>query len=145
MTNLPTDSTELKCAVAGPSIVKLQRLVSKFQSLEPNRAQPGTSSSLSLNTALTVNKAIELCNVNDEELGVLARRTFCLITTLGSYARFEEHAFKACSEASTHYLDFNGEVPFTLAMIKKYESVAERPEPGCFLRVASSLCIGPPD
>jgi short subunit dehydrogenase-like uncharacterized protein len=70
-------------------------------------------------------KEIEVCNVNDEELGVLARKTFCVITTLGPYARYGEHTFKACAEAGTHYFDCTGEVPFTLAMIRKYEAVAQ--------------------
>jgi short subunit dehydrogenase-like uncharacterized protein len=83
------------------------------------------NSFLSLRTALTLNKEIEVCNVNDTELGVLARQTFCLVTTPGPYARYGEHAFKACAEAGTHYLDCTGEVPFTLAMTKKYEAVAK--------------------
>jgi short subunit dehydrogenase-like uncharacterized protein len=75
--------------------------------------------------ALIENKAIEVCNVNDEELGALARKTFCLISTLGPYALYGEHTFKACAEAGTHYLDCTGEVPFTMAMTKKYDAVAK--------------------
>jgi short subunit dehydrogenase-like uncharacterized protein len=66
-----------------------------------------------------------VCNVNDEEPGVLTRKTFCLITSLGPYARYGEHTFKACAEAGTHYLGCTGEAPFALSMIKKYEAVAK--------------------
>jgi short subunit dehydrogenase-like uncharacterized protein len=80
-----------------------------------------------------LNKEIEVCNVNDEELAAVAKKTFCLITTLGPYALFGEPAFKACAENGTHYLDCTGEVPFTLSMIKKYEAVAK----------ASGACMFP--
>ena len=70
-------------------------------------------------------QAVEVCDVNDEEVEALARKTFCLITTVGPYAKYGEHAFKACAEAGTHYLDCTGEVPFTKAMIEKYESAAK--------------------
>ena len=92
---------------------------------------------------LTIIKEIEVCNVNDEELGVLARKTFCLITTLGPYARHGEHAFKACAEAGTHYLDCTGEVPFTLSMIKKYNAVAR--ESGAWMFPQNGLESGPSD
>lgn len=90
-----------------------------------------------------MDQEVEVCNVNDEELTVLARKTFCLITTLGPYARYGEHAFKACAEAGTHYLDCTGEVPFTLAMIKKYEAVAK--ETGAWMFPQSGLESAPSD
>ena len=92
---------------------------------------------------LTVGKEIEVCNVNDAELAVLARKTFCLITTLGPYTRYGEPAFKACAEAGTHYLDCTGEVPFTLAMIKKYDAVAKTS--GAWMFPQSGLESGPSD
>jgi short subunit dehydrogenase-like uncharacterized protein len=90
-----------------------------------------------------VDQEIEVCNVNDEELGVLARKTFCLITTLGPYTRYGEFVFKACANAGTHYLDCTGEVPFTLAMIKKYETVAENT--GAWMFPQSGLESAPSD
>jgi short subunit dehydrogenase-like uncharacterized protein len=65
-----------------------------------------------------------VCNIDDKELAVLARKTFCLISAVGPYALCGEHAFKACAEAGTHYVDCTAEVPWTLAMIKKYEATA---------------------
>jgi short subunit dehydrogenase-like uncharacterized protein len=69
--------------------------------------------------------AIEICNLNAEELGSLAKKTFVLITTVGPYGQYGEHAFKACAENGTHYVDVTGEVVWTLKMIKKYESTAK--------------------
>jgi short subunit dehydrogenase-like uncharacterized protein len=48
-----------------------------------------------------------------------------LIATVGPYAQHGEHAFKACAENGTHYLDATGEVPYVARMIKKYESTAK--------------------
>jgi len=36
-----------------------------------------------------------------------------------------EHAFKACAQNGTHYLDVTGEVPFVARMIRKYQSAAQ--------------------
>ena len=66
-------------------------------------------------------------------MSALARKTFCLITAVGPYALYGEHAFKACAENDTHYIDCTPEVPWTLAMIKKYETTAK----------ASGACMFP--
>ena len=55
----------------------------------------------------------------------LAKKTKILIATVGPYALYGEHAFRACAENGTHYLDVTGEVPYVADMIKKYESVAK--------------------
>lgn len=44
---------------------------------------------------------------------------------MGPYSIYGEHAFKACAENGTHYLDVTGEVPYVKAMIKKYEKTAK--------------------
>jgi short subunit dehydrogenase-like uncharacterized protein len=69
--------------------------------------------------------AIEICNLDDAELGDLARKTTVLISTAGPYALYGEYAFKACAENGTHYLDVTGEVPWVARMIKKYEKAAK--------------------
>lgn len=69
---------------------------------------------------------IEVCNLNDRELDALAKKTTVLIATVGPYAVYGEHAFKACAENGTHYLDCTGEVPFVAKMIKKYEDTAKK-------------------
>jgi len=68
---------------------------------------------------------IEICNLNDNELATLSKKTFILITTVGPYGAYGEHAFKACAENGTHYLDVTGEAAFVARMIKKYEDAAK--------------------
>ncbi|KAK6833542.1 hypothetical protein PG990_001665 [Apiospora arundinis] len=102
--------TNLKWAVAGRSEEKLKRVVAECQKLNPNRVQP----------------EIELCNLNDQDLLALAKKTKAMICTVGPFAQFGEHAFKACVEAGTHYIDCTGEVIWTLSMIQKYEAAAKK-------------------
>ncbi|KAI0013910.1 hypothetical protein F4779DRAFT_561883 [Xylariaceae sp. FL0662B] len=105
-THLPTD---LKWAIAGRSMGKLQNVVKECQALNPDRQAPD----------------IEICSLNDTDLAALAAKTFALITTVGPYARYGEYAFKACAEAGTHYFDCTGEAVWTLSMINKYEATAK--------------------
>ncbi len=60
-----------------------------------------------------------------DELAALTSKTFLLITTVGPYGKYGEHAFRACAENGTHYLDVTGEVPFVARMIEKYEDAAK--------------------
>lgn len=105
-THFPTD---LKWAIAGRSAEKLQNVINECKSLNPDRQPP----------------AIEICNLNDADLGALAKKTFVLITTVGPYAKYGEHAFKACAENGTHYFDCTGEAVWHMTMIKKYEATAK--------------------
>lgn len=68
---------------------------------------------------------IEICDLNDEESGVLAKKTTLIIAAIGPYCLHGEHTFKACAENGTHYLDITGEVVWVADMIKKYESTAQ--------------------
>jgi len=83
-------------------------LVKKCQEWNPDRIPP----------------SIEVCELNNSDLSQLAPKTFILLTTVGPYGRYGEHAFRACAENGTHYADVTGEVPFTARMIAKYASVA---------------------
>ncbi|KAI1781421.1 Saccharopine dehydrogenase-domain-containing protein [Hypoxylon cercidicola] len=105
-THLPTD---LKWAVAGRSAEKLQNVISECRALNPDRRAPD----------------IEICSLNDADLGALAKKTFALITTVGPYAKYGEYAFKACAENGTHYFDCTGEAVWHMSMIKKYEATAK--------------------
>jgi short subunit dehydrogenase-like uncharacterized protein len=58
-------------------------------------------------------------------LDALAKKTKVLIATIGPYSLHGEHAFKACAENGTHYLDITGEVPYVAEMIRKYEKTAK--------------------
>jgi len=111
-TNLPTD---LKWALAGRSASKLEAVAAECKSLNPDRSQP----------------AIEVCQLNDTDLDALAKKTKVLIATVGPYGMYGEHAFKACAENGTHYLDVTGEIPFVRDMIRKYETTAKKN--GCIM------------
>ncbi|KAK7730855.1 hypothetical protein SLS53_008933 [Cytospora paraplurivora] len=103
-------STDLKWAIAGRSRDKLEKLAAELKALNPDRLQP----------------EIEISDLTDAALSSLAKKTFVLITTVGPYGQHGEHAFKACAENGTHYLDVTGEIPFVAKMIKKYEHVAKQ-------------------
>ncbi|KAI1384454.1 uncharacterized protein F4822DRAFT_415196 [Hypoxylon trugodes] len=113
-THFPTD---LKWAIAGRSEAKLQNVIKECNALNPDRQPP----------------EIEICNLNDADLATLAKKTFALITTVGPYSRYGEHAFKACAESGTHYFDCTGEAVWHMTMIKKYEATAK----------ASGACMFP--
>lgn len=113
-THFPTD---LKWAVAGRSAEKLQDVVRKCKTLNPDRKSP----------------EIEICNLNDADLAALAKKTFAIVTTVGPYAKYGEYAFKACAEAGTHYFDATGECVWHQTMIRKYEASAK----------ASGACLFP--
>jgi len=69
--------------------------------------------------------AVEICNLDAEQLDALAKKTFILITTVGPYGRYGNLSFKACAENGTHYLDVTGELPWVYKMLKNYESTAK--------------------
>ncbi|KAK4239625.1 Saccharopine dehydrogenase-like oxidoreductase [Achaetomium macrosporum] len=123
-THLPTD---LRWAVAGRSQSKLEGVVAECKMLNPDRVQPG----------------IEICSLTDEDLAGLAKKTFILITTVGPYGKLGEHAFKACAENGTHYLDVTGEVPFVAKMLKKYEAAAK--QSGALMFPQIGIESAPPD
>ncbi|GKT81057.1 saccharopine dehydrogenase [Colletotrichum tofieldiae] len=123
-THLPTN---LKWAVAGRTESKLRHLVAECKKLSPDRLQPD----------------IEICSVNDEDLEALAKKTYILITTVGPYAQYGEHAFRACAKNGTHYLDVTGETPWTGTMINKYEGVAQ--ETGAMMFPQIGIESAPPD
>lgn len=121
---LPTD---LKWALAGRSASKLEAVAAECKSSNPDRIQP----------------AIEICNLDTEGLNSLAKKTKVLIATIGPYAFHGEHAFKACAENGTHYLDATGEVPWVAEMIKKYERTAK--QSGAIMIPQIGVESAPPD
>ena len=84
-----------------------------------------------------------MCNLNAEDLDSLARKTFILITAVGPYGSYGEHAFEACAKHGTHYMDCTGEVPWVSRMIKKYEDVAKSSGALMFPQIA--IESAPPD
>ncbi|KAG5749361.1 hypothetical protein H9Q69_007073 [Fusarium xylarioides] len=86
-------ATDLNWAVAGRNNGKLKAVVEECQKLNPDRLPP----------------AIEVVTLNDADLSVLAKKTCIIVTTIGPYSLYGEHAHKACAEAGTHYVDVTGE------------------------------------
>lgn len=76
-------------------------------------------------------------------MSALAKKTTVLIATVGPYSFHGEHAFKACAENGTHYLDVTGEVPWVAEMIKKYERAAK--QSGAIMLPQIGLESAPPD
>ncbi|KAF5575746.1 hypothetical protein FPCIR_12996 [Fusarium pseudocircinatum] len=103
-------ATDLKWAVAGRNNDKLTAVVEECQKLNPDRLPP----------------AIEVVNLVDADLSVLAKKTCIIVTTIGPYSLYGEHAYKACTEAGTHYVDVTGEAAWVHKMIKKYEATAKQ-------------------
>ncbi|KAF5550861.1 hypothetical protein FMEXI_3623 [Fusarium mexicanum] len=103
-------ATDLKWAVAGRNNGKLKAVVEECQKLNPDRLPP----------------AIEVVNLNDADLSVLAKKTCIIVTTIGPYSLYGEHAYKVCAEAGTHYVDVTGEAAWVHKMIKKYEATAKQ-------------------
>jgi len=123
----PKVSLHLRWALAGRSASKLEAVAAECKTFNPDRIQPG----------------IEICQLNDEDLSALAKKTKVLITTVGPYGLYGEHAFKACAENGTHYLDATGEVPYVAKMIQKYESAAKASGALMFPQIA--IESAPPD
>ncbi|KAL7937604.1 Saccharopine dehydrogenase domain-containing protein [Trichoderma chlorosporum] len=123
--NLPVN---LKWAIAGRSESKLRAIVEDCQKLHSDRNPP----------------AVETASVeNDEEMSALAKKAFVMITTVGPYCAYGEHAIKACAEAGTHYFDASGETPWVYKMIKKYEKAAK--ESGAIIIPQMGLESAPAD
>jgi short subunit dehydrogenase-like uncharacterized protein len=90
-THAPTD---LKWAIAGRSENKLKAIADETRALNPDRVAP----------------AIEIAQLNKEDLVKLAQTTKVLISTVGPYHKYGTIAFEACAETGTHYVDCTGEV-----------------------------------
>ncbi|KAI1367218.1 hypothetical protein F5Y08DRAFT_326839 [Xylaria arbuscula] len=119
--------TNTKWAVAGRSAQKLEEVVKTCRGVNPDRKPPH----------------VEVCGLDDTELAALAKKTYILITTVGPYSRYGEHAFKACAEAGTHYLDCTGEAVWHHEMIKKYGAAAKAS--GACMFPQSAVESAPPD
>lgn len=63
--------------------------------------------------------------MNKNELSKLAASARVIINTVGPYSKFGEPVIEACINNGTHYFDVTGESPWTLDMIKKYDSQAK--------------------
>ena len=103
--------TTLKWAIAGRSQQKLEQCKESLAPLLANRKSPGI---------------VVVDSMNYDDCVRLVKRTTCLMTTVGPYARLGEAVLKACALNGTHYCDLTGEIPFVRKMMKLYEAEAKQ-------------------
>ena len=68
--------------------------------------------------------AIETCELQQDQLDTLVKKTKLVITTVGPFMHYGEPVLAACVNNGTHYLDSTGEIPWIYDMIAKYETAA---------------------
>lgn len=102
--------TNLKWALAGRSLQKVEGVAKELKALNPDRSEPGTSSLESLvfqRGEHFVNLQIEILAVQltAEELGPLAQKTKLIINCIGPYHLYSTPVVEACAKNGTHYVD----------------------------------------
>lgn len=70
--------------------------------------------------------AIETCELQQDQLDTLVKKTKLVITTVGPFMHYGEPVLAACVNNGTHYLDSTGEIPWIYDMIAKYETAAKK-------------------
>ncbi|KAF3384993.1 putative trans-acting enoyl reductase [Penicillium rolfsii] len=104
--NLPTD---LKWAIAGRSLQKIEAIAEELKKLNSDRVQPDV---------LTV-------QLNATELNELAQKTRLIINCVGPYHLYSTPVVEACAAHATHYVDATGETPWVKLIIDKYHEKAK--------------------
>lgn len=51
-------------------------------------------------------KGIVVCELNEEELDALAKRTRLIVNTVGPYVKYGTPVVEACVNNGTHYVDW---------------------------------------
>jgi short subunit dehydrogenase-like uncharacterized protein len=74
---------------------------------------------------LSIALAVETCELKEDQLDNLAKKTKLIITTVGPFMFYGEPVMAACINNGTHYLDSTGEVPWVYDMIAKYDTLAK--------------------
>lgn len=69
---------------------------------------------------------VETCELKEDQLDRLAKKTKLVITTVGPFMFYGESVMAACINNGTHYLDSTGEVPWVYDMIAKYDALAKK-------------------
>ncbi|KAF2450221.1 hypothetical protein P171DRAFT_516150 [Karstenula rhodostoma CBS 690.94] len=106
-THLPSD---LRWAIAGRTLSKLNTLASTLAILRPDRPPP----------------AIVTVEHTKEGLSALANTTRVLITAVGPFHRYGSVVMEACATTGTHYLDSTGETPWVYEVAHKYHDLAKK-------------------
>ncbi|PBP20567.1 NAD-dependent epimerase/dehydratase [Diplocarpon rosae] len=119
--------TTLSWAIAGRSAKSLQELANRLKDVNRDRVQP----------------VIELVELNEEDLNILALKTRVLINTIGPYHRHSTPVVKACACHGTHYVDCTTETLWIKDMIAMYHAAARAS--GAIMIPAISLSSSPSD
>jgi short subunit dehydrogenase-like uncharacterized protein len=104
--NLPTN---LKWALAGRSVQKIEDIAKELRNLNPDRTAP----------------EILAVQLNRKELDPLVQRTKVIINCVGPYHLYSTPVVEACANHGTHYVDATGETPWVREIIQKYHDVAK--------------------
>ncbi|KAF9892436.1 hypothetical protein FE257_001544 [Aspergillus nanangensis] len=104
--NLPTN---LKWAIAGRSLAKVENVARELRTLNADRTEPDTL-------------AVQL---NQDELNTLAQKTRLIINCVGPYHLYSTPVVEACATNGTHYVDATGETPWVKKIIEKYHETAK--------------------
>ncbi|RHZ73845.1 hypothetical protein CDV55_107562 [Aspergillus turcosus] len=104
--NLPTN---LKWALAGRSVQKVEDIAKELRTLNPDRTEP----------------EILAVQLNRQELDPLVQRTKVIINCVGPYHLYSTPVVEACANHGTHYVDATGETPWVREIIEKYHDVAK--------------------
>ncbi|KAL2864464.1 uncharacterized protein BJX67DRAFT_220407 [Aspergillus lucknowensis] len=122
--NLPTN---LKWALAGRSLQKIENVAQSLKKLNPDRADP----------------EIIAVQLNTAELRSLAERTKILINAVGPYHVYSTPVVEACALCGTHYLDATGETPWVKQTVEKYHETAK--SNGAIIIHSVGIESAPPD
>ncbi|GAB1210985.1 hypothetical protein ATERTT37_000095 [Aspergillus terreus] len=101
--------TNLKWALAGRSLEKVEKIGKELKELNPDRTEPDTL-------------AVQL---NATELNSLAQKTRLIINCVGPYHLYSTPVVEACAANGTHYVDATGETPWIKTIIEKYHEIAK--------------------
>ncbi|KAJ5083497.1 hypothetical protein N7456_012924 [Penicillium angulare] len=120
-------TTDLKWAVAGRSVNKIEGIVQELKSLNSDRRTPDVLP-LQLNT---------------DELNELAQKTRLIINCIGPYHLYSTPIVEACAKNGTHYVDVTGETPWIKLIIEKYHETAKAN--GAIIIPSVGMESAPPD
>ncbi|GJP87192.1 saccharopine dehydrogenase [Aspergillus niger] len=104
--NFPTN---LKWALAGRSLSKLENIAKELKNVNPDRADPDL---------LPV-------QLNREELHPLVQKTRVIINCVGPYCLYSTPVIEACASNGTHYVDATGETHWVKEIISEYHETAK--------------------
>ncbi|KAJ6129091.1 hypothetical protein N7512_001871 [Penicillium capsulatum] len=101
--------TNLRWAIAGRSLQKMEPIAQKLKELNPDRVQPD----------------VLVVHLNKSELDELTQKTRLIINCIGPYNLYSSPVVEACAASGTHYVDATGETPWVKQIIDKYHETAK--------------------